>query len=168
MFQMLARVFVFIAAICFAVSVTAAELTSWTGKVVGITDGDTIRVMPDAKPVKIRLSEIDTPEKGQPFGNKARQITGQLAHGKTVQVRPKTVDHYGRIVADIILPSGHSLTQALVALGMAWHYVRYSNDNRLATIEANARKQHKGLWSDSEPVPPWDWRKGKRTASDSR
>ena len=85
-----------------------------------------------------------------------------------VQVRPKTVDYYGRIVADIILPSGQSLTQALVALGMAWHYVRYSNDDRLATIEANARKQRKGLWSDSEPVPPWDWRKGKRTASDSR
>jgi micrococcal nuclease len=128
--RLLPRSLQFLCLALVSLSTFAADLSSWTGKVVGITDGDTIRVMRDGKPVKIRLNGIDTPEKGQPFGNKAKQITGQLAHGKTVAVHPKTVDRYGRIVADITLPSGHSLTEALVARGMAWYYVRYSNDKR--------------------------------------
>ncbi|CAN5266273.1 thermonuclease family protein [soil metagenome] len=135
------------------------QAADWTGKVVGVSDGDTITVLDGTTQVKIRLYGIDCPEKGQAFGTRAKQMTGDLAAGKIVTVRPKDKDRYGRTVAEIILPDGTSLNRALVREGMAWHFVRYAkNDQELAKLEAEARTAKRGLWADKEPVAPWEWR----------
>ena len=76
------------------------------GRVVGITDGDTIRVLHNGREEKIRLYGIDYPERCQAFGTRARQFTSSLAFGKEVTVKVKDKDRYGRTVADVILPDG--------------------------------------------------------------
>ena len=74
-------------------------LFAWDGKVVSVTDGDTIKVLRDGKQVKIRLAAIDCPEKGQPYGQAAKKFTANLVAGKVVKVWPTDTDRYGRTVA---------------------------------------------------------------------
>jgi micrococcal nuclease len=76
-----------------------AAAEQFTGKVVGISDGDTISVLREGKAVKVRLHGVDTPEKAQAFGTRARQLTGDLAFQQTVTVVIHTTDRYGRLVA---------------------------------------------------------------------
>ena len=82
----------------------------FTGKVVGVIDGDSIRVMHEGKAEQIRLSGVDCPEKGQAFGNSAKQATSSLSFGKDVSVQPMTTDRYGRTVATVGLPNGMNRT----------------------------------------------------------
>jgi len=146
-----------------------AYAEDWQGKVVHIDDGDTITVLHDREQVKIGLYGIDAPEGAQPLGNRANQMTGDLAAGKIVTVKPKDNDRYGRTVAGIILPDGRSLTQELARAGLAWHYVRYvPRDKELARLEAEAREAKRGLWADKEPMAPWDWRGRSKAKSNSR
>jgi endonuclease YncB( thermonuclease family) len=72
---------------------------AWSGKVVGVADGDTITVLRDRQPQKIRLYGIDCPEKRQPFGKRAKQFTSDMVFGKTVEVNRIDTDRYGRTVA---------------------------------------------------------------------
>jgi micrococcal nuclease len=140
----------------------------FVGKVVGITDGDTIRVMHDGAAEKIRLWGIDCPESKQPFGTRAKQFTGDLAFGKVVTVRVRDIDRYHRTVAEIILPAGRNLNQELVRAGFAWWYQRYArHETILKDLEREARAGRRGLWADKDPVPPWEWRKAKSSANGS-
>ena len=86
---------------------------AWTGKVLGIADGDTITVLNNGRGEKIRLHGIDTPEKGQAFGNKAKAVTGSMLRGRVVEITPMTTDRYGRTVA-LVYVDGQSLNEALV------------------------------------------------------
>ena len=153
-----------LAFLIFVLLTSPAYAADWQGKVVHIADGDTITVLHGTEQVKIRLYGIDCPEKGQPFGNRAKQLTGDLAAGKIVTVKPKDKDRYARTVAEIILPDGNSLNRQLVRSGLAWHFVRYApNDQELARLELDARSAMLGLWVDKEPIPPWEWRRQKKT-----
>jgi micrococcal nuclease len=135
----------------------------FTGRVVGISDGDTISVLRGGKAVKVRLHGVDTPEKAQAFGTRVRQFTGELAFQKDVTVTVRDTDRYGRLVGEVLLPDGRSLNQELVKAGMAWWYRQYApHDTTLAKLEAEARAAKGGLWADAHPVPPWEWRKGQR------
>jgi micrococcal nuclease len=141
---------------------------SCSGRVfeIGISDGDTIRVLHDGISKKIRLFEIDCPEMGQPFCARAKELTGDLAFGKTVNVRVRDIDRYHRIVAEITLPDGRMLNQELVRAGLAWWYRRYArSDAELQRLEIEARETKRGLWADPNPVPPWTWRKQKTAPS---
>src|SRR5712691_7992763 len=109
--------------------------TDFTGRVVGVADGDTIKVMHNGKAEKIRLHGIDCPEKAQPFGSKAKQFTSGMVFGKTVTVHVTDMDRYGRTVADVILPDGRVLNRELVAAGLAWWYRQYSRDKSLGQLE---------------------------------
>ncbi len=104
--------------------VSVAKPRDWrrdfSGRVLGISDGDAIRVMHDWKGEKIRLYGIDAPEKGQAIGNRAKQFISSLAFGKEVKAEAKGQDHYGRTVADVILPDGRSLNREIVKAGFAW------------------------------------------------
>lgn len=135
----------------------------FTGKVVGISDGDTLSVLREGKAVKVRLHGVDTPEKAQAFGTQARKVTSDLAFQQTVTVAIRNTDRYGRLVGEVLLPDGRSLNQELVKAGMAWWYRQYApHDTTLAQLEAEARTAKRGLWSDPVPVPPWEWRKQRR------
>lgn len=135
---------------------------AFTGKCVGISDGDTIKVLHNGKEERVRLYGIDSPEKGQPYGTVARKFTGDTAFGKTVTVQVKSKDRYGRTVGWVTLPSGRVLNIELLLAGLAWWYRAYSpNDRELEQAEAYARKNKLGLWKDADPVPPWDFRRKK-------
>jgi micrococcal nuclease len=135
----------------------------FTGKVVGLSDGDTISVLREGKAVKVRLHGVDTPEKAQAFGTQARKFTSDLVFQHDVTVVVQSTDRYGRFVGDVLLPDGRSLNQELVKAGMAWWYRPYApNDPTLAQLEAEARTAKHGLWADAHPIPPWQWRKGDR------
>lgn len=144
----------------FLLSLSPALAQTFTGKVVGISDGDTIRVLKEGREVKVRLHGVDAPESRQPYGTKARQFTAAFAFGKAAKVDVKDTDRYGRTVGDVSVAS-KSLNQALVKQGMAWWYRRYApNDRVLAALEAQARRAKRGLWADRSPVAPWDFRRG--------
>ena len=142
------------------VSLTPAE--EFSGKVVGVSDGDTITVLQNRTPIKVRLHGIDCPEIGQDFGSRAKAFTSELVFGQVVKVVPRDTDRYGRTVADVILADGRILNHELVRAGLAWWYRKYAPDiGTLAELEAAAREAKRGLWSQPNPVPPWEWRRTK-------
>lgn len=135
-------------------------LFAWSGKVVGISDGDTIKVLHGHQQVKIRLHGIDTPEKKQAFGNKAQQFTANMVAGKIVDIDETDTDKYGRTVA-IVTVNGKNLNESLVTAGFAWVYRKYCKQSFCddwLRFEANARKNKIGLWNDSHAMAPWEWR----------
>jgi len=142
----------------FALLTSQALAADFTGRVVGVSDGDTITVMHNGKGERIRLHGIDCPEKRQAFGNRAKQFTSNLVFAKTVTVQALDRDRYGRTVGVVLLPDGRSLNHELVRAGLAWMYRRYTNDQSLSDLEEEARVARRGLWVDAEPVPPWEWR----------
>ena len=149
-------------ALILALVAHATHAADFSGRVVKVTDGDTVQVLHNGRAEKVRLAEIDCPEKNQPYGKAARRFALNMAAQKTVTVRVETTDRYGRTVGEVILPGGASLNRELVREGYAWWYRRYSNDRSLGALEEQARTERRGLWQDPDPVPPWDWRRGKR------
>src|SRR5262245_49428652 len=130
----------------FAISASAAD---YPARVVGVSDGDTITVLTPAKQlVKVRLWGIDAPETGQDFGSRAKQCASSLAFGKTVMIRERDRDRYGRTVAEVILPDGRSMNREMVRQGMAWWFRKYAaRDAELGRLEADASEARIGLWS---------------------
>lgn len=136
-----------------------------TGKVVGISDGDTLTLLTVGKrQVKVRLAEIDTPERAQPYGTRAQQQLSALAFGKQAELQVQDTDRYGRTVARVIV-GGQDVNREMVLKGAAWVYRAYNRDNSLLANEAEAKAQKRGLWAlpEAERVPPWDWRKAERS-----
>jgi micrococcal nuclease len=134
--------------------------SSFTGKVVGVSDGDTISVMHEGKAERIRLSGIDCPEKVQAFGAKAKQFTSSMCFGKEVTVKVLTKDRYGRTIGEVFLLDSKSLNSEIVRSGYAWWYRQYSpHDKKLEKLEKEAKGSRKGLWIDKNPVPPWTFRR---------
>ncbi len=142
----------------YALFATPALAADFTGRVVGVSDGDTITVLHNGTGERIRLHGIDCPEKRQAFGNRAKQFTSTLVFGNTVTVQVLDRDRYGRTVGVVLLPDGRSLNHELVRAGLAWMYPRYTNDQSLSDLEEEARVARRGLWADPHAVPPWEWR----------
>ena len=137
----------------------------FSGEVVGVIDGDTVDVMHNGRSERIRLHGIDAPEKSQAFGRSSKRAASDLAYGEDVTVIEHGRDRYGRTLGEVILPDDRSLNQELVRSGHAWRYRKYSNDRELDRLESDARNSRRGLWQDGNAVPPWEYRKGKRTAA---
>lgn len=133
---------------------------SFAHKVVGIADGDTMTLLVDQKPVKIRLANIDAPEKKQAFGQVSKQSLSDLCWGKDATFETQTIDRYGRTVA-VVTCGGVEANRMQVARGLAWTYTKYNKDAALPELQNKAKSAGRGLWADSEPVPPWEWRKKK-------
>lgn len=142
-------------------------LSLFTGRVVGVSDGDTISALRNGRAERIRLHGVDSPEKRQAFGQRAKQFTSDLVFGKDVTVRPVTQDKYGRLVAEVVLDDGRSLGEELLKAGLAWWYRQYSTDITLETLETGARLRKLGLWSDPTPTPPWEFRRTPKRAQAS-
>lgn len=141
--------------ILFSGSLYAAEIQ---GKVIRILDGDTIDVLQDKKPVRIRLANIDAPEKKQAFGRwSTNQLKGLVA-AQPVTVTYTQTDRYGRIIGRVFTANGTEASRFMVQSGAAWVYERYNTDKALPTLQREAQTHKRGLWADSQPVPPWEWR----------
>jgi micrococcal nuclease len=135
-----------------------AAAEEFTGRVVGVTDGDTIKVLHANQSETVRLLGVDAPEKRQAYGDRARRFTAELAFDRTVTVHAAGRDRYGRLLGEVVLPNGRSLNQELVRAGYAWWFRKYSRDIRLARLEEEARQDRRGLWADAAPQAPWEYR----------
>jgi endonuclease YncB( thermonuclease family) len=133
------------------------------GRVVGIMDGDTFKLITkDSTLLKVRLANIDCPEKKQPFSAKAKQFVSKAIFSRKVTIYVLKKDRYRRLIANVIYNDSLNLNHELVKNGLAWHYVKYSKDTMLQTFENNARIKKIGLWLDENPIAPWDWRINKK------
>lgn len=132
---------------------------TFSGKIIGVKDGDTVVILFENKPQTIRLAHVDCPEKKQPFGDRAKRYTSNFCFGKTVKVvlagKP---DRNGRWIAEIFR-NNQNLGKQLVRQGLAWHFKKYSGDDAYAELERTARARKTGLWAEAQPIAPWDWRK---------
>jgi endonuclease YncB( thermonuclease family) len=145
-----------------------------TGRVVGVSDGDTITVLDaNRQHHKIRLQGIDSPEKAQPFGQRSKENLSGLVFDKDVRVEWEKRDRYKRIVGKVwvqpascptcpmTLDAGH----AQITTGMAWWYRKYAGEQSpqdrgaYEFSEQEARERRVGLWADPDPVQPWEWRR---------
>lgn len=126
--------------------------------VIGISDGDTMTILHDRQQIKIRLAEIDTPEKTQPFGARARQSLADLCFQTMAEVRPTGRKHRDRYIAHVTC-NGIDAGPYLIRDGLAWVEPRYAKNPTLPPLEAEAKAEKRGLWADPAPVPPWEWRR---------
>jgi len=154
----------------------AGELT---GRIVAIADGDTVTLLGEHnEQYKIRVAGIDAPEKKQAFGTRAKEKMSQLVYGKPVTVEWKKRDMYGRIIGKIFVASGECRVSSClknidvglnqIENGLAWHYKQYEKEQSAAdrvayaNAEVDARSKKIGLWSENNPIPPWEFRHKKR------
>lgn len=158
-----------VASLLMAVSASGAppRLKTFRGKVVKVIDGDTAWIETRLVTRTVRLAEIDAPERKQPWGTEAREALEKQILNKDVVVTWREKDgRYGRYVGHIELPQGDDkslkVNAWLVEQGHAWKYLAYSKSEELAKLEAEAREKKKGLWKNDSPIPPWEWRHGKR------
>ena len=150
-----------ITALLWSLGVQAAE---FRGQVVGISDGDTLTVQTDDdRRVRVRLAGIDAPEHDQPYGTAATRSLAALAMHRSVRVRTVAKDDYGRVVGTVFA-GDQNLDAEQIQRGMAWVYRRYTRARKLYALEAEAKRARRGLWSDSNPIPPWDWRPGEKSS----
>jgi endonuclease YncB( thermonuclease family) len=154
-------------ALCFTswlLATAPARAETIYGKVVSVADGDTLGVLVDNQQYKIRLTEIDTPERGQPFGKRAREALSAKVFQQQVSVRVEGRDRYGRLLGRVFLGQ-RDINRELLAEGYAWAYRQYLSDDSLLATETQARNAGLGLWRDAAPIAPWDWRRGARQAN---
>lgn len=145
------------------------------GLVVYVADGDTLTVLDDQhQQHKVRLAGIDAPERGQPFGKRAAAELASLAKNRRVSVDWNKTDRYRRIIGVVwVAPADCTICKptvdvglALIEDGLAWHYRAYEREQSIEErgiyrqAETGARARHAGLWTDSDPTPPWTWRRG--------
>ncbi|WP_321330515.1 thermonuclease family protein [uncultured Ilyobacter sp.] len=136
-----------------------------TGKVIYVSDGDTIHLISNNQKYKIRFYGIDTPEKSQEFGLEAKEFTYNKIFGKTVEVDAKDTDRYGRTVGVVHYNNGRDLNFELVKNGYAWWYEQYARNNQqLRMAQDYAKRNRLGLWSHPNPIAPWDYRRGQRSS----
>lgn len=148
----------------------AANIRSIEGKIVHVDDGDTI-VMLDAQNRKqhIRLTDLDAPETakpkldrlGQPFSSASKQNLAELAKGRAGQAQCFDVDRYERLVCRVVV-DGRDLSLEQIRAGYAWANSanpKYVRDSRAFIFEQEAKRARRGLWSDTNAIAPWTWRK---------
>ena len=131
------------------------------GKVVKVSDGDTVTILTSDKTQhKIRLNDIDAPEKKQAFGNKSKDNLAKYIAGKTVTVEYQKKDKYKRVLGTIYY-NNTDINLQQVKDGYAWVYKKYSNNQTYYKAEKVARDKKVGLWVDKNPLEPWEFRKKK-------
>jgi micrococcal nuclease len=147
--------------VCFHV-VYAEEFNA---KVIAVMDGDTILVLREGKQIKVRLANIDAPEKAQEYGAESRQALLDMVLKKQVHVNSLAMDSYGRMVAEISV-DGRSVNAEQVRRGMAWEYSHFHRNKHYLVLQSEARQARRGLWAQAEnPLPPEQWRKAHPAAA---
>lgn len=151
-------------ALCCCIALSAQGET-FSAKVIAVMDGDTVMVLrPSGQKIKIRLANIDAPEKDQAFGQQSRQSLLEMVNRKEIRIDSQAVDQYGRVVG-LISVDGYSVNQEQVRRGMAWEYSHYHSDRTYLRLQNEARQARLGLWAQASPQPPWQWRRSHPSAS---
>jgi endonuclease YncB( thermonuclease family) len=157
-------------ALLVALPAAAAADPPWAGTVVGIADGDSVAVLDGARRQhQVRIAAVDAPERGAPFSRAARDALAAQVQRRQVEVRPVSTDRFGRTVAQVFV-DGQDVGLALIEAGLAWHFRRHAlpdpeQRSRYDAAEAAAQRARRGLWSQSDPQPPWEDRAARRAAS---
>ncbi len=129
---------------------------------MSIHDGDTLTVVIDRRQVRVRLTDIDAPELGQPFGTRSRQSLSEMCFGKQAMLEVRGQDRYRRTLARVTC-AGTDASAEQVRRGYAWTFTRYARSSSpLYALENEARMNHRGLWADPASIPPWEWRRNGR------
>lgn len=139
-----------------------ASAETFIARVIGISDGDTLTVLiNEHEQIKVRLAEIDAPEKKQPYGQRSKQSLSNMCYQQTAVIERIDIDRYGRRVGKVLCGQVNANAEQ-IRKGMAWVYRKYLHDHSLLLLEQEAQVSRVGLWGDREPVPPWEWRKHSR------
>ncbi|WP_255588114.1 thermonuclease family protein [Deefgea piscis] len=148
----------------FFLFISSAHAETLSGHIIGINDGDTATLLTtDRKPVKIRLWQIDAPERDQAFGEKSKQSLSDLIYRKDVTVQVDTQDQYGRSVGKVFV-GGMDVNLEQIKRGMAWFYTQYGSDEKYRAAEKQAKAAKYGLWIDPAAEAPWQWRASGKTS----
>lgn len=145
---------------------------TFTAKVVGVSDGDTVKVLTEQNcdrgkncrsgkvQYRVRLAEIDTPEKKQPGGSTAKQTLSDMVFGRMIKVEQIDKDRYGRLIANLYV-DGKWVNAEMVRSGSAWVYRQYAKTPELFKLEGEAKADKRGIWAlpRSQRIPPWEWRR---------
>ncbi len=150
--------------LCFALTNCHSDKENQrTGKIIRVIDGDTVVMLTkEKKQLRIRIADIDCPEKKQAFGRRAKQFTAKEVGGKIVVLIQKDIDRYGRTVGYVMYDNGKDLSSELLKAGMAWNYRKYSKKKQYQQWEDEARSKKAGLWALPNPTPPWEYRHHKK------
>ena len=153
----------------FAGDYTTSQYTTSSYTISYVYDGDTVKVRPlqndpdnileNKQEFKLRITDIDAPERNQPYGKKSRRALSQLCKGPEVEIEIQLtgIDKYQRQLGK--LQCNHTdASLYLVQQGLAWHNTKYSNDAGLKAAAQKSKANRIGLWSDQNPLPPWVWR----------
>lgn len=144
-----------------------AQAESFEAKVLAVMDGDTVFVKSGAFKAKIRLLNIDAPEKEQPYGKQSQESLQSLIGGKVIHVESKAVDKFGRTIA-LISIGDINVNEEQVRRGMAWANSRSRESRTYAKLQSEAQQARRGLWSQPAPQQPSQWRRGHVTGEASR
>lgn len=144
----------------------AAQGGTFSAKVIVVLDGDTVMVLRECgdipcvhrNPLRIRLADIDAPEKDQPGGQEASEALAAMVLKKSVRVRVSDIDKYGRQVA-FVRAGEVDVNRRMLRLGMAWEYSWHHRNRAYTALQDEARRARLGLWRETDPMPPWKWRK---------
>jgi endonuclease YncB( thermonuclease family) len=165
-----------IAALCLIglVARTHAGTRTIEGRIVGVSDGDTITMLDaEHRQHKIRLDGIDAPESGQPFGRASKQHLADLLANREGVAECSKTDRYRREVCRVLV-GGIDVGLEQIRAGLAWFFRRYARElspdrrQQYADTEAQAQAGRRGLWADAAPVAPWDWRRPEQTRGMTR
>lgn len=145
-------------AVATSIAISSTKPNEITGRVVSVSDGDTITVLDATKTQhKIRLNAIDAPESHQAYGQRSKQALSAKLFDRDVRVMMHDRDKYGRIIGDVYIDDRY-VNKEMVEEGWAWHYKKYSTSPDLDEAEQKARVTRAGLWGDDLPIAPWDFR----------
>lgn len=151
-------------AIALMLMTSATNAGALTGHVVGITDGDTLTLLVDRQQYKIRIAGIDAPERHQAWGDKSKLNISRLAFSKTAIADCPKVDRWGRQICKVTV-NGVDIGLEQVKDGMAWWYRKYAKEQSAEdqpiyeNAELMAQLRRLGLWGETNPMPPWDFRR---------
>jgi len=156
---------------CFLSICTTVFADTLSGHIVAVTDGDTVTLLTKQnEEFKIRLMGIDAPEKKQDFGMASKQSLSDLSYDKIATIDYNKRDRYGRIVGKILINS-RDINLEQVKQGMAWHFKKYEGEQEVedrsiyANAEYEAKRDKRGLWIQPNPIPPWEFRKNRKSKS---
>ena len=141
----------------------AIAMKPFFGVVKKIIDGDSLLIVAEKKTIEVRLYGVDCPEYNQPFSNAAKALVKKNIYGRKVLIQPQYYDSYKRLVA-IVEYGDQTLNGILVETGLAWvypHYCRKEICSSWSRSQNSAINNKQGIWSSSDPISPWQWKRKK-------